>query len=457
MFGEENDYIFLKKIEVLHVDSDLLFQKEISENIGGYITITSCISLDLAIERIESKNYDLILCDMSFPSESLKDFFNRYSKKIPIVATSASKDPKIAYSAARMGARDYIHKTIEDFKKISKTLHNVHLVWIKDKEQKDSLQLLNDPNIRIVLRDLINTDLPIYQTISVSVLNKMQINDTIKNTYNIQANDILLKYPHILKTLSDLDYLKKESVEQTLACPNCKSVNIFAHYSCDKCKSSKFEVIYLPVHNACGKVSTRDKTKSENKLLCTYCCLYYENISANYHNTKGFQCFVCDNTFTNPSMVYSCKNCNLERFAINQGSWVELFKYKLQQKNLNKIKKSFFLLIQLEELLRAEGFIIDQYEKIQIGGNTFGPFELIAYKDNLIFIFIIINTDLQYNIRRIFEIDIGSKSEEKNIRSFAIAFYEPQDIILKLLDKFGIMPLIELDANEIVKKIKRYL
>ena len=90
-----------------------------------------------------------------------------------------------------MGAKDYINKNQEDLKSISKSLHKVYLNWIKDREKKNSMQLLNDPNIRIVLKDLINTELPITQRIRTYFTTDMQINDTIKNTYNIQANDIL--------------------------------------------------------------------------------------------------------------------------------------------------------------------------------------------------------------------------------------------------------------------------
>ena len=45
-----------------------------------------------------------------------------------------------------MGAKDYITKNKEDLKTISKSLHKVYLDWIKEEEQKNSLQLLNDPN-----------------------------------------------------------------------------------------------------------------------------------------------------------------------------------------------------------------------------------------------------------------------------------------------------------------------
>ncbi len=84
-------------------------------------------------------------------------------KKIPIISISSSSNPKIAYISAKMGARDFIAKN--------------------DKEQKNSLQLLNDTNVRTVLRDLINTELAITQRINASLeSNNIKINETIKNS-----------------------------------------------------------------------------------------------------------------------------------------------------------------------------------------------------------------------------------------------------------------------------------
>ena len=142
--------------------------------------------------------------------EILKEFFSKYSQKIPIMAISSSMDPKIAYLAAKMGAKDYITKNKQELKSISKSLHKVYLDWIKEREQKNSLQLLNDQNIRLVLKDLINTDLPITQRINTSLASDIQINDTIKNSYDIQANDIIAKYPHILKSLIKLKFITKD-------------------------------------------------------------------------------------------------------------------------------------------------------------------------------------------------------------------------------------------------------
>ena len=457
LFYEDKDYVFLKKIDAIYIDDDISTHKVITKVIGENIHLTVCDSLYTAFDIIESKNYDIILCDMGASPEILKEFFIKYSQKIPIIAISSSMDPKTAFAAARMGAKDYITKNQEDLKNISKLLHKVYSNWIKDKEQKNSMKLLNDPNIRIVLKDLINTELPITSRINSSFTTDIQINDTIKNAYDIQANDILAKHPYILKSLIKLEFIIKESIGQTLACPNCKSVNIFAHYFCDNCKNSNFKSKEVTIHNNCNEIILDKKIHRQGQLLCSHCKIFFVNTPSECYNMIGYQCNTCNNTFIHPSTSYTCNNCNLYRFSINEGSWVELYKYNLEQENLNNIKKNIFLLRNLEQFLKDIGFTVKQYEKFVSDENSFGPFELIAFKDKEILLFIILSNDLKHNLSRIFEIDFASKMMDKEIKSFAVAFFEPPEIVLMLLKKFGITPLVKEDEMDIVKEIRKYI
>jgi CheY-like chemotaxis protein len=455
--NEEKDYVFLKKLEAIYIDDDMSAQKLITKFIGDTIHLTACDSIYTAFDIIESKNYDIIICDMMASPDALSDLFKKYSQKIPIVAISSSTEPKFAYIAARMGAKDYINKNQEDLKNISKSLHKVYLNWIKERERKNSMQLLNDQNIRIVLKDLINTELPITQRIRTTFATDIQINQAIKNTYNIQTNDILAEYPHILKSLIKMEFLVKEFVGQTLVCPNCKSVNIFTHYFCDNCKNSNFKSKKILIHNHCNGIITEKKVHRNGQLLCPHCKIFLENDTADYNAINGYQCSTCNHIFIQPSIFYSCNNCNLDRFSINEANWVELVRYNLQQKNLDKIKKNIFMLMNLEQFLKDIGFIIKQYEKFVIEDRSFGPFELIAFKNKELLFFIILGSDLQYNISRIFEMDFASQITDKEIKSFAVAFFEPQEVVLRLLSKFGIIPLVKENTIDIVKEIKKYL
>jgi hypothetical protein len=134
-----------------------------------------------------------------------------------------------------------------------------------------------------------------------------------------------------------------------------------------------------------------------------------------------------------------------------------LVRYNLQQENLDKIKKNIFLLINLEQFLKDTGFIIKQYEKFVIEDRSFGPFELIAFKNKEVLLFIILSNDLQHNLSRIFEMDFASRITDKEIKCFAVAFFEPQEIVLRLLSKFSIIPLVKENTIDIVKEIEKYI
>ena len=157
------------------------YARDLMNQIEENIHLTACDSISAAFDLIESKKFDVVLCDMNSNSKILKIFFNEYSQKIPIISISSSNDPKIAYISAKMGAREFIIKNDKDLKMVSKSIHKIYVEWTREKEQKNSLQLLNDTNVRTVLRDLINTELPITQRINASLESNIKINETIKN------------------------------------------------------------------------------------------------------------------------------------------------------------------------------------------------------------------------------------------------------------------------------------
>jgi CRISPR/Cas system CMR-associated protein Cmr5 small subunit len=456
-FDEQKDYVYLKKLEVIYIDGDKVAQNSLMKHTVGSINLTFCDLIYTAFDIVESKKFDIILCDMMISPNILKEFFDKYSQKIPIILVSSSKDPKMAYLASKIGAKDYLFKDNEGFKNISKTLHTIHLKWIKDLKQKDSMQLLNDPNMRIVLKDLINTELPITQRTNSSFVSEIRVNDIIKNTYDIQINKILNENPKIVESLVRMDFAKKEYIGQTIACPNCKSVNIFTNYFCGECKNNGFSKEEIFTHIPCGKINIDKISHLEEKLICHHCKIYYVNEPSECSHISGFQCTKCKSTFIHPSVSYSCNNCNLVNFSINDIIWIDLFRYNLQIENLNRIKKSIFFFMDLEHIFKDLGYTIKQYEKFVNDDKPYGPFELIAYKDEEVLLFIILSEDLHYNLSRIFEMDFKSNITNKKIKSFAIAFFEPQDIIFRILKKFDIIPLVRTDDKDLVKEIKNYI
>ena len=127
---------------------------------------------------------------------------------------------------------------------------------------------LRDPQNRIVLRELLMSDLPITQRIISSCVNEIQINDAIQRSYNIKTNDILSKDPHILDSLVKMDIVIKENIGQTLSCPNCDSVDIFANYSCNKCYGASFRRKNMCIHISCNQVIIKKKYNNSGEIFC---------------------------------------------------------------------------------------------------------------------------------------------------------------------------------------------
>jgi len=82
---------------------------------------------------------------------------------------------------------------------------------------------------------------------------------------------------------------------------------------------------------------------------------------------------------------------------------------------------------------------------------------MIVFKDRYVFIFILLSNDLQHNLSKIFEIDYAVKFIDKEIKSFAIALSDTQEIVLKLLKKFNIIPIIKEDLQDILFEIKKHI
>ncbi|MGN6623301.1 MAG: hypothetical protein ACTHKK_04090, partial [Candidatus Nitrosocosmicus sp.] len=120
-------------------------------------------------------------------------------------------------------------------------------------------------------------------------------------------------------------------------------------------------------------------------------------------------------------------------------------------------KNNIFLLSNLELFFKGIGYVVKQYEKFVNREQVLGPFELVAYKDKTAYIFIILTKDLQDNLSRIFEIDYAIKMIDKEIKTFAIALFEPQEIVLKLLVKFNITPIIKENIKDVVDEIKNFI
>lgn len=100
-------------LSVLVIDDDYEVNRslELVLQTLGYSTST-VTSGDEGIELLNSRIFDLVLCDLKLPGASGLDVLSRHSAKVPIILMTAFSNQEIASQAAACGAFDYIRKPI---------------------------------------------------------------------------------------------------------------------------------------------------------------------------------------------------------------------------------------------------------------------------------------------------------------------------------------------------------
>jgi hypothetical protein len=94
------------------------------------------------------------------------------------------------------------------------------------------------------------------------------------------------------------------------------------------------------------------------------------------YNILGFECIHCCKAFATPSTLYTCNDCNYEKFDFNSAKWIDLYKFKIRDNYVNKIKNHFFSLMQLEDFLTRSGFKVKHYNHFIENQNPYGAYDL---------------------------------------------------------------------------------
>lgn len=450
----------VNRMRILYVDSHVTDYQPFLEHLKKEFDFIFCGSIVEAFHILDVNSVDLILFDMSSAYYTVvSEFFEKYSNKIPIIALSSSKDPKIAYSAARLDAVDFLYKDQQCFEQISSHIQRNQDEWKKKMEEVKNVALLRDSTCRKIIKDLINTELPITQRINSTLTTEIDLNEVINTNYGIQSKDIIASNPGILDSLLDMNLVTRANTEQTLSCPKCNSVNLFAHYYCKKCKHTRFVKKDKIKHLVCDYVVSNCTFEDDNTMVCTNCIQKIKRNSKDYEIMHHFECLHCLNPFVLPDISYSCNNCNLEHFDISEGKWTNLYQYNPNMKNLNRIRDTVWIFSDLEEYLKTQGFQVKYYDKFTNELLKNGPLELVAQKDNQILFFTFLNGDIQQDIKQILEVEKAAKnvSRDKILKSFAIFLEKPQDIMLRILEKCLVTPLVEHNSVDILQNIKAHI
>jgi two-component system response regulator AtoC len=100
-------------LSVLVIDDDLEVNRSLERVLQtlGYST-TTALSGEEGLSLLNSRVFDLVLCDLKLPGTSGLDVLSEHARKVPIILMTAFSNEEIASHAAACGAFDYIRKPI---------------------------------------------------------------------------------------------------------------------------------------------------------------------------------------------------------------------------------------------------------------------------------------------------------------------------------------------------------
>lgn len=131
--SDERDFIFTRAINVLYVDEDDFAHVNVKKVSGKLLNIVSCYSGAEAQSLLARQKFDAVLCEMDLSDVNSMDLIKDLSGRLPVVAISASDDPRQIQIATKAGAVDYIVKNDVGILWIPRSLHTATNDWNRKK------------------------------------------------------------------------------------------------------------------------------------------------------------------------------------------------------------------------------------------------------------------------------------------------------------------------------------
>jgi len=438
--SDDRDYLFVKKLRVLLIDDDEFAQFKILRNIGSSINLDICSNVSDASTKITKDHYDAILCHYDPSDKKIVEFFNQYSRNIPIVAMSISEDPKLVQLVGKAGARDFIVKNDSGIKWLPRSLHKVTNDWDRKTTITDYQRLLSAPSVRKILKELMSGT-----RLSQKVQSKIEFDSKLINS--------LKDHSKALQNLINAGYLVKQPTQLKLACQACKSINLVTNYLCQNCRASNFSRGNVLEHNKCGHADLESNFQQDNKLICSKCNKELKLIGVDYFRIiSALKCRECQNIFTIPEISYDCNGCGNSGFSLSDGSWTQIYNYEINPEKLEEIKQNIISLSPIEEFLLGKGFEVKLDESISVNSQPVGPFDLIAEKKTELIVASVIGSEIENAITKLLDLDDVGKFDQRRITKYGILFSEPTEVARNLIDKFGIISVLMENEKEMLIK-----
>ncbi|MGA8914544.1 MAG: hypothetical protein WB474_00990, partial [Nitrososphaeraceae archaeon] len=151
---------------------------------------------------------------------------------------------------------------------------------------------------------------------------------------------------------------------------------------------------------------------------------------------------------------YDCSECGNSGFSLSDGRWNQMYNYEINAEKLDQIKQNIVSLSPIEEYLRQKGYEIGLDEIISFESQSFGPFDLVAENRTNLILASLIGSEIENALARLIDLDNAGKHTQQKVNKYAILFSDPTEIARNLIDKFGIIPIIIENENEMLTKFK---
>ena len=452
----ERDFIYDKDFRCLLISSDKFLCDLIVNSIDSSIKITILEDIQSLFERNFVEEFDIVICNIVTNDLMMSDFIMTFSKRIPIVAICRSDDVQLIMNSAKLGIKHLISSDTFGIRYLSKTIHTVYSEWIKEMKRFTLRPVLENHVTRLVLRDMLLTELPIQQKVKSHFANELEVNSVIKDSYDIKVNELIKTDFLPIDFLVRDKYLTKIKVKSTLICPNCESVDSDTTYLCTRCSGNLFEKyseIYS--HIKCGYNGLKNSFVIGNKFYCPRCKESIPDLSL---LKKGifFRCNECQELFKTPLSQYKCNFCEFGPFGYIEGKLQTLYKFDLNPLLEKQFKKHFLILQKLGEYLEQIDFRVAYDMRPSDNPHSEIYYDLVAVKEEIKIIVVILSSDLEHNIEMLYHID-HLRDENKKVSPIIVSLSEPNRLVLNLLLKLKIFNIISDNDKEILKRSLEYV
>lgn len=452
----ERDFIYNKNLKCLLISSDKFLCDLVLNSIDDSIEITITEHIQKLFEMDIMTEFDLVICNIIDKDILMNDFVITFSKKIPLVAICRSDDSQLIMNAAGLGIKHLVSADTFGIRYLAKTIHNSYSEWIKEMKRFSLRPVLENHITRLVLRDMLLTELPIQQKVKSHFANELEVNSVIKDSYGIKINELIRSDFLPIDMLVKDKYLTKTRVKSTLICPNCKSVDLDTTYGCTKCSAILFEK-YTEVysHEKCGYFGLRTSFMVGNRLFCPSCKLLIPNLQF-LKKESFFRCANCEAMFKVPQTHFKCNFCEFGPFQFVEANLQTLFKFDLNPLLENQFKKHFLILEKFGDFLEQNDYLVSFDQRPFDNSQAEIYYDLVASRDDLKVIVIILSTSLEHNIEMLYHIEY-LKNDKSKIIPIVISLTEPNRLILNLLIKLKMFNIISDDGSVILKRSQEYL